>query len=149
MLVQVCEVLWPSPYPPAGAQRGWVNWCTSTLGAFIFHLWSLTVKKQICTSLDCEGSEMEGRAPHCGCSFARCCVIVGLQGKNRSERYMLWYSSRRTQRKTKMILNPFQIIVHLTFMTPSLTTHLIQKYVRNITYFVVACFINKSSSRIT
>jgi hypothetical protein len=35
------------------------------------------------------------------------------------------------------------------FLTPSLTTRLIQKFVQNITSFVVAWFINKSSSRMT
>jgi hypothetical protein len=37
----------------------------------------------------------------------------------------------------------------LTFLTPSLTTRLIQNFVQNITSFVVACFINKSSSGMT
>ena len=43
----------------------------------------------------------------------------------------------------------FQIIIRLTFFTPSLTTSLIKKFEQNVTYFVVACFINKSSSRMT
>jgi hypothetical protein len=56
------------------------------------------------------------------------------------------------------LLNPFQIIVRfffkkeivrLTFFTQSLTTRLIQKFMLNITSFVVACFINKNSSRMT
>jgi len=42
-----------------------------------------------------------------------------------------------------------QIIRHLTFLTLSLTTRLIQKFVQNIISFVVACFINKSYSRMT
>jgi hypothetical protein len=50
---------------------------------------------------------------------------------------------------SKLLLNPSQIIRHLTFFTPSLTTRLIQKFVQNITSFVVAWFINKSSSRMT
>ena len=41
----------------------------------------------------------------------------------------------------------FQIIIYLTFLTPSLTCRLIQKFVKNITYFIVAYFINTSSSR--
>jgi len=41
------------------------------------------------------------------------------------------------------ILNPFQIIICLTFFTLSLTTRLIQKFIQNITSFAVACFINK------
>jgi len=49
----------------------------------------------------------------------------------------------------KKLLNPSQTIRCLTFWTPSLTTHLIQKFVQNITSFVVAWFINKSSSRMT
>ena len=35
------------------------------------------------------------------------------------------------------------------FFTLSLTTHLIQKFMLNITSFVVVFFINKSSSKIT
>jgi len=49
----------------------------------------------------------------------------------------------------KIVLNPFQIIVHLTFLSPSLFARLIQKIILDITSFVVACFINKSSSRMT
>ena len=41
----------------------------------------------------------------------------------------------------------FQIIIYLTFLTPSLTCRLIQKFVKNITYFIMAYFINTSSSR--
>ena len=44
------------------------------------------------------------------------------------------------------ILHPFQIIGRLIFSTLNLTTRLIKKFVQNIT-FVVACFINMSSSR--
>jgi len=47
------------------------------------------------------------------------------------------------------VLPPFQIIGGLTFLTPSLTTRLIQKFVENITYFVVGCFINTRFSRMT
>ena len=49
----------------------------------------------------------------------------------------------------KYVLNPSQIIRRLTFLTPSLTTRLIQNFVQNITSFVMAWFINKSSSRMT
>jgi len=35
------------------------------------------------------------------------------------------------------------------FLTPTLTTHFIQKIVQNITSFIVAWYINQSSSRIT
>jgi hypothetical protein len=50
----------------------------------------------------------------------------------------------------KQILGPSQIIRRLTFLIPSLTTRLIQKFfLQNITSFIVACFINKSSSRMT
>jgi len=45
--------------------------------------------------------------------------------------------------------NPSQIIRRLTFLTTSLTTCLIQKFVQNIISFVVAWFINKGSSRMT
>jgi len=41
------------------------------------------------------------------------------------------------------MLNPFEIIVHLTFWLSSLTTRLIQKLVPNITSFVVACLLTK------
>ena len=44
---------------------------------------------------------------------------------------------------------PFQIIGHLTFLILSLTTHLIHIFIQNITSFVVVCFINTSSSRMT
>ena len=37
----------------------------------------------------------------------------------------------------------------LNFFTLNLTARLIQKFMQNITYFVVTCFINTSSSRIT
>jgi hypothetical protein len=37
----------------------------------------------------------------------------------------------------------------LTFLTPSLITRLIQKFMQNIISFIVACFINKSSSGMT
>jgi len=47
------------------------------------------------------------------------------------------------------VLNPSQIIRRLTFLIPSLTTRLIQKFMQNITSFIVACFINESSSRKT
>ena len=43
----------------------------------------------------------------------------------------------------KMVLPPFQIVGRLTFSTLSLTTRFIQKFVQNITSFVVACFIYK------
>jgi hypothetical protein len=46
-------------------------------------------------------------------------------------------------------LNSSQIIRRLTFLTLSLTTRLIQKFMQNITSFVMAWFINKSSSRMT
>ena len=36
-----------------------------------------------------------------------------------------------------LVLPPFQITVCLIFLTPSLTTHLIQKFVENITSFVL------------
>jgi len=49
----------------------------------------------------------------------------------------------------KHILPPFQIVVGLTFSTLSLTTRLIQKFMQNVTSFVVACFINKRSFRMT
>jgi len=35
----------------------------------------------------------------------------------------------------KMVLPPFQIIVHLTFLTLSLNIRLIQKFMQNITFF--------------
>ena len=35
------------------------------------------------------------------------------------------------------------------FLTPSLTTRLIQNFMQNIFCFVVSCFINTSSSRMT
>ena len=35
------------------------------------------------------------------------------------------------------------------FLISNLTTHLIQKFVQNITSFVVACFINTSSPTMT
>jgi len=44
------------------------------------------------------------------------------------------------------LLPLFLIIGRLTFFTPSLTIHLIQKFVQNVNYFVVAYFINTSSS---
>ena len=44
------------------------------------------------------------------------------------------------------LLPPFLIIGRLTFFTPSLTIRLIQKFVQNINSFVVAYFINTSSS---
>ena len=47
------------------------------------------------------------------------------------------------------ILPPFQIIGRLTFLTSNLTTRLIQKFMQNITSFVVDRFINTSSSRVT
>ena len=48
------------------------------------------------------------------------------------------------------VLNPSQIIGRLTFLIPSLTIRLIQKFVQNITSFVVAWwFINKSCTCIT
>ena len=47
------------------------------------------------------------------------------------------------------IFLPFQIIIRLTFFTASFATHFIQKLVQNTTSFVVACFINKSSLRMT
>jgi len=47
------------------------------------------------------------------------------------------------------ILPPFQIIGRLIFSTSSLTTCFIQKFVQNITSFVVTCFINISISRMT
>jgi hypothetical protein len=43
------------------------------------------------------------------------------------------------------MLNLSQIVRRLTFLTPSLTTRLIQKFVQNITSFVMAWFINQSS----
>jgi hypothetical protein len=47
------------------------------------------------------------------------------------------------------VLPPSQIIRRLTFLTSSLTTRLIQKFVQNINSFIVAWYINKSSSRMT
>ena len=41
--------------------------------------------------------------------------------------------------------SPFQIVGRLTFLTLSLTTRIILKFVQNITSFVVVCFINTSS----
>ena len=38
-----------------------------------------------------------------------------------------------------MLLPPFQIICRPTFFTPCLTTHIIQKFMQNITSFVVGC----------
>jgi len=49
----------------------------------------------------------------------------------------------------EVLLNPFQIIVCLICFTLSLTTRLIKKIVQNITSFVMAFFVNKSSSRMT
>ena len=49
----------------------------------------------------------------------------------------------------KHILPPFQIVVGLTFSTLSVITRLIQKFMQNVTSFVVACFINKRSFRMT
>jgi len=49
----------------------------------------------------------------------------------------------------KMLLTLFQIVGRLTFLNPILTTRFIQKFVQNITFFVVACFINERSSRMT
>ena len=49
-----------------------------------------------------------------------------------------------------LLLPPFQIVGRLTFWIPSLITRLIQKFVQiNITSFVVSCFINTRSSRMT
>ena len=48
-----------------------------------------------------------------------------------------------------IITPPFQIIGRLTFLIPSLTPHIIKKFMQNITSFVVGCFINTRSSRIT
>ena len=48
-----------------------------------------------------------------------------------------------------IITPPFQIIGRLIFLIPSLTTHIIKKFMQNITSFVVGCFINTRSSRIT
>jgi len=47
------------------------------------------------------------------------------------------------------VLNPSQIIRRLTFLTQSLTIRFIQKFVQNITFFAVAWFINKISTRMT
>ena len=44
-----------------------------------------------------------------------------------------------------ILLPPFQIVGRLIFSTLNLTTRLIQKFVQNITSFVVACFINTNS----
>ena len=44
------------------------------------------------------------------------------------------------------VLPPFQIVGRLIFSTSNLITHLIQKFVQNTTSFVVAIFINTSSS---
>ena len=41
------------------------------------------------------------------------------------------------------ILTPFQIIIRLIFLTSSLTTHCIQKFMQSITFFVMTCFVNK------
>ena len=64
--------------------------------------------------------------------------------------FFLFGSDGCGKKKTKLLLPPFQIIIgRLTFSTPKLTTRLIQKFVQNITSFVVACFINISISRMT
>ena len=49
----------------------------------------------------------------------------------------------------KEVLHPFQNVGRLTFFTLSFTTRLIQKFVSNIIFFIVACFIIKSSLRMT
>jgi len=42
----------------------------------------------------------------------------------------------------KQLLSPFQIIITLIFLTPSLTTSLIQILMQISLLFVVVCFIN-------
>jgi len=41
------------------------------------------------------------------------------------------------------VLPPLLFIGRLTFFASSLTTRLIQKFMQNITSFIMACFINK------
>ena len=48
-----------------------------------------------------------------------------------------------------LLLLPFQIIGRLIFLTPSLTTRLILKFLQNVTSFVVSSFINTRSSKMT
>ena len=42
----------------------------------------------------------------------------------------------------------FQIVGRLIFFTLNLITRLIQKFMQNITFFIINCFINTKSSRI-
>jgi hypothetical protein len=61
----------------------------------------------------------------------------------------LYISGQRFSFQIFNLLGPSQIIRRLTFLTSNLTTRLIHFFLQNITSFIVACFINKSSSRIT
>jgi hypothetical protein len=51
---------------------------------------------------------------------------------------MLFVKHHGSILKLSLLLNPFQSIVRLTFLTLSLTTRFIKKFVQNITSFVVA-----------
>ena len=79
MLLQVCDRGAPSPSPPMAAKRRWEKYFE--VGCF-YSILDLSLSRSRSASLDHEGSKMEGRAPHWGWSFTRCCVVLGLQWKN-------------------------------------------------------------------
>jgi hypothetical protein len=41
------------------------------------------------------------------------------------------------------VLNPFEIIIRFTFLNPSLTTRLIQKFVQNIIFLLLLALLTK------
>ena len=61
----------------------------------------------------------------------------------------IWIILFAFRMKATKLLSPFQIIGHLIFLTPNLTTYHIQKFVQNIISFVGTCFINTTSSGMT
>ena len=61
-------------------------------------------------------------------------------------RYLMWVGPWW---RLAELLVLFQIVGRLIFSTINLTTRLIQKFVQNITSFVVGCFINTKFLRMT
>ena len=77
---------------------------------------------------------------------------MGLSVKRENEKLTLklWDVQHSITPRSVPKYNPlFQIIGRLTFLISNLTTRLIKKFMQNIIYFVVDCFINTRSSRVT